>query len=207
MTVEASREKFHHRGSGALAYCSGNASVCVLDARQVGMSGGSQEHALRSHTLALLVVLLAMMPFAAGGQTPAPDKLPRFASLRSDEVNLRVGPGENYPIEWIFKRKEMPIEILEEFQNWRRVQDWQGDKGWVLDRMITGKREVIVAGAVRTLFRQPDPSGQIVARAEPGVIARLIEFQGAWCHVEAGGFKGWVQRSEVWGVDPDETLQ
>jgi len=171
------------------------------------MSGGSQDQVSRLRMAALLAALLAVTPFAAAGQAPPLDKLPRFASLRSEEVNLRVGPGENYPIEWVFKRKDMPVEILEEFQNWRRVQDWQGDKGWVLDRMITGKRDVIVAGTVRALFRQPDPGAPIVARAEPGVVARLIEFQGPWCHIEAGGFKGWVQRSEVWGVYPDETLQ
>ena len=157
--------------------------------------------------LALLVALLAVMPLTAGGQTPPADKLPRFASLRSDEVNLRVGPGENYPIEWVFKRKDMPVEVVEQFQNWRRVEDWQGDKGWVLDRMITGKRDVIVDKAVRVLHRQPDLASPIVARVEPGVIARLIELQGPWCHIEAGGFKGWVQRAEVWGVYPDEALQ
>ncbi|MFZ3234199.1 MAG: SH3 domain-containing protein [Stellaceae bacterium] len=171
------------------------------------MSGGTQDRILRLHVLALLAALLALAPFAAGGQVPSAEKLPRFASLRSDEVNLRVGPGENYPIEWILKRKDLPVEILEEFQNWRKVQDWQGDKGWVLDRMVTGKRDVVIAGAVRALYRQPDRAAPIVARAEPGVVARLIEFQGAWCHVEASGFKGWVQRSEVWGVYPDETLQ
>jgi SH3-like domain-containing protein len=171
------------------------------------MSGGSQEQVLRLHMVALLAALLAMVPFVAGGQTVLPDKLPRFASLRSDDVNLRVGPGENYPIEWVFKRKEMPVEILEQFQNWRRVQDWQGDKGWVLERMITAKREVIVAGAVRALLRMPDPGAPIVARAEPGVIARLIEFQGPWCHIEASGFKGWVQRGDLWGVYSDEVLQ
>ena len=88
-----------------------------------------------------------------------------------------------------------------------RSQDWQGTNGWVLDRMITGKREVIVEGATRPLYRRPDPASQIVARAEPGVIARLVECQGPWCRIEAGGYSGWVQRSEVWGVLPDETLQ
>jgi SH3-like domain-containing protein len=156
---------------------------------------------------ALVAGVLAALPLAATGQTAAGDKLPRFASLRSDEVNLRVGPGENYPIEWVYKRKDMPVEIVEEFQNWRKVQDWQGTQGWVLDRMVTGKRAVIVDGGVRPLYRLPDPASQIVVRAEPGVIARLIEFQGAWCHIEAGGYKGWVQRSEVWGILPDETLQ
>lgn len=156
----------------------------------------------------LVAALLAGSPPTSRAQTPpAPDKLPRFASLRSDEVNLRVGPGESYPIEWVLKRKDMPVEIVEQFQNWRKVQDWQGDKGWVLDRMITGKRQVIVAGALRALYRAPAAGSQIVARAEPGVVAHLIELQGAWCRIEAGGVKGWVQRSEVWGVYPDETLQ
>lgn len=171
------------------------------------MSGGTQGQVLRLHVLAFVMGLLALAPLAASGQGPATEKVPRFASLRADEVNLRVGPGENYPIEWVLKRKDMPVEILEEFQNWRKVRDWQGDKGWVLDRMITGKRDVVIAGAVRAFYRQPDRAAAVVARAEPGVVARLIEFQGAWCHVEAGGFKGWVQRSEVWGVYPDETLQ
>jgi SH3-like domain-containing protein len=133
--------------------------------------------------------------------------LPRFASLRSDEVNLRVGPGEDYPIEWVFKRKDMPVEIIEQFQNWRRVQDWQGDKGWVLDRMLTPKRAVIVQGSVRELHRLPDAASPLIARAQPGVIGKLMELQGPWCRIEAAGSRGWVHRDEVWGILPDETLQ
>jgi SH3-like domain-containing protein len=171
------------------------------------MSGESRAQILRIHLLPFFAAILATIPLTAGGQTAPADKLPRFASLRAGEVNLRIGPGENYPIEWVFKRKDMPVEILEQFQDWRRVQDWQGDKGWVLDRMITGKRDVIVNGAVRALYQRPDPASQIVARAEAGVIARLIECQGQWCRIEAGGYTGWTQRSEVWGVYPDETLQ
>jgi SH3-like domain-containing protein len=157
--------------------------------------------------LALAAAVPATFPLAVTAQTATGDKLPRFVSLRSDEVNLRVGPGENYPIEWIYKRKDMPVEIIEEYQNWRKVQDWQGTKGWVLDRMVYGKRAVIVEGGVQALYRLPDRASQIVARAENGVIARLLEFQGPWCRVEAGGFKGWIERNEVWGVFEDETLQ
>src|SRR5271169_7091754 len=172
------------------------------------MSRGAKAFIWRIRLLpALVAAALAALPLAAAGQTAAGDKLPRFASLRSDEVNLRVGPGENYPIEWVYKRKDMPVEIIEEFQNWRKIQDWQGANGWVLDRMVAGKRAVIVAGTTRLLYRRPDPASPVVARAEPGVIARLIEVQGPWCHIEAGGFKGWVQRGEVWGILPDETVQ
>jgi SH3-like domain-containing protein len=172
------------------------------------MLTGSRPQLTRTRLLPVVAaVLLVALSLAARAQTTESDKLPRFVSLRSDDVNLRVGPGENYPIEWVYKRKDMPVEIIEEFQNWRKVQDWQGASGWVLDRMVTGKRAVIVDHEVQPLYRLPDTASQIVARAEPGVIARLIEFQGAWCRIEAGGYNGWVQRSEVWGVLPDETLQ
>jgi SH3-like domain-containing protein len=166
-----------------------------------------QGRSLRPHLVVLIASVLALAAFAADGQTPPAEKLPRFASLRSDDVNLRVGPGENYPIEWVFKRKDMPVEILEAFQNWRRVQDWQGDKGWVLDRMLTSKRGVIVAGSVRGLHRLPDAASPLIARAKPGVIGKLVELRGPWCRIEAGGYRGWVRRDEVWGVFPDETLQ
>lgn len=175
-------------------------------AARMRMSEKRRDRATRLCVSAGLAAMLAgALPVAA--QTLSSDKLPRFASLRSDEVNLRVGPGENYPIEWVLKRKDMPIEIVEQFQNWRQIIDWQGDKGWVLDRMITGRRAVIVTGGMRTLYRRPDPGSAVVARAEPGVVARLVDLKGSWCRIEAGGYTGWLRRSEVWGVLANETLQ
>lgn len=171
------------------------------------MTEEPENRVLRLTLPALLVAWFAAAAITAAAQTPSTDKVPRFVSLRSDEVNLRVGPGENYPIEWVFKRKDMPVEIIEQYQNWRRVQDWQGEKGWVLDRMITAKRQVVIEGATRGLYKEPDPNSRLVARAEPGVIARLIDLRGPWCNIQAGAYRGWVRRDEVWGVFPDETLQ
>jgi SH3-like domain-containing protein len=183
------------------------AAVCAGALGEGPMAAGSQGRVFSSwlQYLALYALVLVLPSIAATAQGPPPEKLPRFASLRSDDVNLRVGPGETYPIAWVLKRKDMPVEIIEQFQNWRQVRDWQGDKGWVLDRMVTGKRDVIIDGGVRALRREPDPASPIVARAEPGVIARLIELKGVWCRIEAGGYRGWVQRSEIWGVYLDET--
>jgi SH3-like domain-containing protein len=160
-----------------------------------------------SAVIALLVLLVAAAPLATAGEAGRNDKLPRFVSLRSDQVNLRVGPGGNYPIEWVLTRKEMPVEMLREFEHWRMIRDWQGTEGWVHERMVTFKRSVIVKGEIRTLRHRPDPASSPVARAEPGVIARLLECQGPWCRIEAGNVTGWVQRSGVWGVYPDETVQ
>ena len=118
-----------------------------------------------------------------------------------------MGPGENYPIQWVLTRKEMPVEIIKEFEHWRMIHDWQGTEGWVHERMVSGKRAVAVKGGVRALHRLPDAASEVVARAEPGVFARLIECRGVWCRIEAADITGWVQRNEVWGVYPDEAVQ
>ena len=161
--------------------------------------------------VACLAALLAALLVPAGSLSAAENdpnqRLPRFVSLRSDLVNLRVGPGENYPIEWVLTRKEMPVEIVKEFENWRMIRDWQGTEGWVHERMLTGKRAVVIKGGIRTLHRQPDPASPAVARAQPGVIARLLECRGDWCRIEASDHAGWVQRGDLWGVYPDEIVQ
>ena len=132
--------------------------------------------------------------------------VPRFVSLRADEVNLRTGPGERYPIDWVLTRKGLPVEIVEEFEAWRKIRDAQGTEGWVHQRMVTGTRNVIVTGELRTLRADADAAAPAVARAEPGVIAHLLDCRDAWCRVELQGVKGWLKRSEVWGVYPTEAV-
>lgn len=148
--------------------------------------------------------------FALAAALPAmsaEEKTPRFVSLRADPVNLRTGPGERYPIEWVFQRKGLPVEITAEFNVWRKVRDSDGTEGWVHQRMLTAVRNVVVKGALRTLRSDPNADAAAVARAEPGVIAHLLECRGVWCRLEAQGVKGWLQRSEIWGVLPNETVQ
>jgi SH3-like domain-containing protein len=169
------------------------------------MSRRQTRHRFAACLLVAAAIVLAAPP-AVAAESEAGQKLPRFVSLRSDQVNLRVGPGENYPIEWVLTRKEMPVEIIREFEHWRMIRDWQGTEGWVHERMVSAKRAVAIKGVVRALHRLPDSASQVVARAEPGVFARLIECRGAWCRIEAADIAGWVQRIEVWGVYPDEAV-
>jgi SH3-like domain-containing protein len=147
---------------------------------------------------------LALAP-PLDGTKPLP--VPRFVSLKSDRINLRVGPGRNYPILWVLTRKDMPVEIVREFDDWRMIEDWQGTRGWVQERMVMGTRNVIVTGAVEPLYASPSRNAALVARAEPGVIARLLKCEAAWCRIEAGHIAGWAEKSEVWGVFPQEILQ
>jgi SH3-like domain-containing protein len=159
----------------------------------------------RLATALLVAVGMRALP-AAGAENGRGAELPRFVSLRSDDVNLRVGPGQTYPIEWVLTRKDMPVEIVKGFQNWRMVRVWPDTSGWVLDRMVTAERHVVVDRAVRTMYRRPDAASEIVARAEPGVVAKLLECQSDWCRIDAGGYQGWLHRSDVWGVLPGETV-
>jgi len=132
---------------------------------------------------------------------------PYFAALHADKVNLRAGPGDRYPIEWVYVRRDWPVEVIAHFDHWRRVRDWEGTQGWVHEKMITAQREVIITGGVRVLRQSPDPAAQPVARAEPGVMAKLAECRGEWCRITAGEISGWVQRADVWGVYPNEAIR
>ena len=151
--------------------------------------------------------LLALLLLA--GAAAAADKglpLPRFVALKSDLVNLRAGPGDRYPIEWVFTRRDLPVEIVAEFEHWRKIRDSEGTEGWVHQRMLAGKRSVMIKGEVRPLLATPEPGAPIVARAEPGVIARLQECKGSWCRIEAAKLTGWLRRDQLWGVYPSENV-
>jgi SH3-like domain-containing protein len=155
--------------------------------------------------VAFVALLLCWTPTPANAVEKALP-VPRFVSLRADEVNLRTGPGERYPIDWVLTRRGLPVEIVEEFEAWRKIRDAQGTEGWVHQRMVTGTRNVIITGEVRTLRADADPAAPAVARAEPGVIAHLLDCHDAWCRVDLQGMKGWLKRSEVWGVYPGEAV-
>lgn len=144
---------------------------------------------------------------AVGATSGAEVKLPYFASLHADKVNLRAGPGDRYPIEWVYVRRDWPVQVIAHFDHWRRVRDSEGTEGWVHEKMLASQREVIVVGNIRGLRQSPDPNAALIARAEPGVMAKLDECRGEWCRVAAGEFTGWMQRSDLWGVPGTEPVR
>jgi SH3-like domain-containing protein len=132
---------------------------------------------------------------------------PRFAALRAEKVYLRAGPGPDFPIQWVFVRRGLPVEILANFDIYRKIRDSEGTVGWVNQQMLSGRRSVLVAGEIRELHGDPNPASEVVARLEPGVIASVSKCDPTWCEVKAGGYKGWLKRSEVWGLEADEVIQ
>ncbi len=135
--------------------------------------------------------------------------LPRFASLRANLVNMRVGPGLRYPILWVYKRRHLPVEIWREFGAWRYVQDYEGVKGWMHQATLTRRRGFIVVGAQQVLREAPNPHAEAVARLNPGVVGwlRRCAAGAAWCEVEAGGYRGWLPRIAFWGALPHEAIE
>ena len=159
-----------------------------------------------------LIIATGVLALVAATPTFAADpdaglKVPRFVSLHSDRVNLRTGPGRQYPIQWVLTRKDMPVEVVAQFEHWRRIREWDGTEGWVQQHMVAGKRFVVVnRGGDRPLYREPDAASAAIARAEPGVVARLAECRGGWCRVETGEVSGWMRRADLWGIYPDESV-
>jgi SH3-like domain-containing protein len=158
-------------------------------------------------SLLLVVVLLGAAspaPAQSGGVTDLP--LPRFVSLRADEVNLRSGPGTRYPIEWTYIRRGLPVEITAEYDNWRRIREFDGTTGWVHRSLLSGQRTVLVAGDTRALYDEPDPASRAVLRAEPGVLGTLLSCAGAWCRIAIGDVRAFIPRAHIWGVYADEEI-
>lgn len=156
-----------------------------------------------------VMAMLVMASFAApaqaeerGSVTNLP--LPRYVSIKSGEVNVRRGPSLTHRIDWVFKGKDMPVQITAEHGHWRRVQDRDGAGGWVHYSLLSGNRTVIVDQDMLPLLSRPDAAAMPTAQLELGVIARLDSCAETWCRLSAAGYRGWAPRSALWGIDPDE---
>jgi SH3-like domain-containing protein len=173
----------------------------------------------------LTLVLLAMALTAAPGarsQTPAPTfpggsglPVPRFVSLKSDRVNMRKGPGTDYPTAWVYRRAGLPLEVIKEFEGWRQVRDAEGIAGWVLQSFLSGRRTALVlpweikpgAPPPKVELRRSDSSySRPVAMIEAGVIANLSSCDGRWCRVSIDKFHGYIEQKKLWGVYEGEVV-
>lgn len=139
--------------------------------------------------------------YGTGGALP----LPRFASLKSAKINSHVGPGTKYPTEWQYLRKNLPVEIIGEYDIWRLVKDHKGDRGWINVNLLSGHRYALILNQTRPLYSDADSKSSVIAYADPGVIGKVLSCKKNFCRLQIEGSRGWIERKFLWGVYPHET--
>jgi SH3-like domain-containing protein len=177
--------------------------------------------------LVLTLVSAAPIPARAGAAdtpgaaTPPAGQVsglpvPRFVSLKSDQVNLRSGPGKDYPASWVFKRAGLPVEVVKEFDIWREVRDAEGTKGWVIQSLLSGRRTALVlpwdakpgvAPKQTEIRRERSDTSRPVVMVEAGVIASILACDGRWCHVAIDRYRGYIEQKKLWGVYEGEVVK
>ena len=141
--------------------------------------------------------------------------LPRFVSLKSRKVNIRIGPSTDYVVSWMYMKSGTPMEIIQEYDNWRRVRDAEGTEGWVNQALLSGERTAVAAPWMRgkgkdiyvNMRNEPQQSAGLTAKLEPGVMIKISECNGDWCHAEANGAEGWIAQAEILGAYPGEAFK
>ncbi|AOO80360.1 SH3 domain-containing protein [Bosea vaviloviae] len=146
----------------------------------------------------------------AGSVTGLP--VPRYVSLKSDRVNLREGPSKEHRTRWVYQRAGLPVEIVAEFETWRRVRDADGSEGWVLHSLLSGRRTALVAPWSKakdetfTLRASADEKSAVVAQLQSGVITNVASCANTWCRVGIGKVEGYLRQDRLWGVYPNEKI-
>ena len=132
---------------------------------------------------------------------------PRFVSLNVSKANMRSGPGEQYPILWVYVREDLPLEVTDEYGAWRRIRDNEGTTGWMHGALLSGRRSGIISGATRILYADPDTKSKALLRTEPGVILSIESCENDWCKVKIRGRNGWVPQEHFWGTYAKESIR
>ncbi len=153
-----------------------------------------------------------------GGRLGTGLPVPRYVSLKTDRVNLREGPSKDHRTAWVFQRAGLPVEIVAEYETWRRIRDSEGTEGWVLHSLLSGRRTALVMPWAKgevpalNLLDRPDDKGGTVAQLQPGVITSVKTCDGAWCRVTivldgARDLDGYIRQEKLWGVYPNEKVE
>ncbi|MDP2411242.1 MAG: SH3 domain-containing protein [Pseudolabrys sp.] len=171
----------------------------------------------RAGRLALAAAVLAVgaplgahaaSEIAAGPVSGLP--MPRFVSLKPDRVNVRAGPNKDQHVRWVYTRASMPVEVTAEFENWRRIRDWEGAEGWVYHSLLSGRRTAVVVPSLKSdlvpLYANADVESSVVAQLQSGVLGSLRTCDGQWCSFSGPNFSGWIQQERLWGAYPNEKV-
>lgn len=153
-------------------------------------------------------VLLPALVFAVAAPAAAQERpLPYWASIAAGQALMRTGPDRTYPAVWLYKRRDLPVKVLQVVGPWRRVQEQDGSSGWMLATLLAARRTgVVVRGGLRPIRSSPSADSDMLWQAEPGVIGRISKCDGQFCRIQIGEKVGFIEQSGLWGTDPNERI-
>ncbi|WP_116091723.1 SH3 domain-containing protein [Sphingomonas crusticola] len=156
---------------------------------------------LRSIRFAAALSLIVAAP-AAAQERP----LPYWASISAGQALMRTGPDRSYPALWLYKRRDLPIRVVQVMGPWRRVQEQDGSAGWMLASLLAARRTAVVIGSLRPIRAEPSAGAPLLWQAEPGVVGRISKCDGQYCRIQIGEKTGFIEQAALWGLDPNERL-
>ncbi len=152
---------------------------------------------IRNAVLAIAAATL-LAPVCAAAQD---GEVPYWASISAEEANMRVGPGEQFPIDWVYERRGLPVKVIRRLQGWRRVQEPDGTEGWIFSGLLSDRRTAMVTGEEPAAMRETGAEDASLRwKLEPGVIGGLGECADGWCELNVEGHRGWVSQDRLWGA-------
>ena len=135
-------------------------------------------------------------------------EIPRYVSLKSNDANIRVGPSKNYPIVIKYIRKNFPLKILEEYGEWRKVEDFKKNNGWIHKSLISGNRTgIVLSKESKNITLLNTINGNVIGEVGQGIIIYLKKCKIDWCLISTGNFKGWMDKKYIWGIKETEVFK
>jgi SH3-like domain-containing protein len=152
--------------------------------------------------LVALSILAAAAPAAAQERQP-----PYWASISSGQAMMRTGPARTFPGIWLYQRRDLPVRVVQRHEHWRLIEDPDGERGWMLARLLSDRRTAIVRpGGPRPIRARPDADGQVRYLAEAGVVGRIDRCRDGWCRFAVGKRQGYIRKADIWGAGEDDEV-
>jgi SH3-like domain-containing protein len=154
-----------------------------------------------------LIASLALTALVPAADAQQQRQVPYWASITAGQAMMRTGPGREYPAEWLYVRRDLPVQVVEVYQNWRKVRDPDGATGWMLANLLSAERTAMVRGnGPQPIHNQPESTASVRHRAEPGVIGRISECDNGWCRFQVGDRGGYISAAVIWGISRGEVV-
>ena len=162
-------------------------------------------------SMQIVIVLISIIIFSQvsnaniGKETGL--EIPRYVSLKSDDANIRVGPSKNYPIEIKYIKKNYPLKVLDEYEEWRKVEDFNRNIGWIHKSLISGIRTgIVLSNDNKNISILNTLDGNVIGEIGNGNIVFLEKCKIDWCLVSSGNYKGWIDKKYIWGIKEKELI-